>query len=167
MLGIVGLLPLTAMGSAHAARGEILDPAEKTLPAQMDIRRVAIKNGEQEIVLKLKFRNLRRDKRARTKVLVDPRPSDDVQYLAYAVHRPGKGNKTRLEIATDLEFGGDPIPCDGITGRWNYRRDFVRIAFPQDCIPGHATNYRFKAIAGFWKPLGPGDFTGFRNVRRG
>jgi hypothetical protein len=161
------LLPLWAGSPAQAAQGRITDPRDPALPGEMDLLRVVIKNGEQRVAVRVEFRNIRRDRRARTKVLVDPRPSDDQQYLVSWVHRPSKGTRARLEIATDQEFGGDPIPCAGLVAGWNFKTDVVRVSVPHDCFAEDARTYRFKAVAGFWTPGGLGDYTRFLNVRRG
>jgi hypothetical protein len=162
---LAGLFLSLSVAPASAGRATIRDEVQPRLPAEMDILRMKIVNGERRVVLKLKFRDLAPDRRARSKVLIDPRPRDDTQYLAYSVRRPGKGTVTELQIATDLEFGGEAIPCAGMVGRWSMRRDTLRFRVPQRCLVENGRVHRFKAIAGFWGNRG--DFTRFRNVRRG
>lgn len=150
----------------HAQTGRIPDGGGDVKPAHMDIRAVSINNAEQRVVLTVKFRGLAPKKRANVKVLVDPRPGDDVQYLAYAMRRANGQVVANLQVATDMQFGGRPIRCAGYAAKWQVKKNRVRISFPQRCMPRNGRAAKFKAISGFWNGM-HGDHTGMKAVRRG
>jgi hypothetical protein len=165
LLILTGLLVSMGVAPASAARATIRDELQPRLPAEMDIRWLKIVNGERRVVLTLKLRDLTADRRARSKILIDPRPQDATQYLAYSARRPGKGTVTELQVATDQEFGGEAIPCVGMVGRWSLRENTLRFVVPQRCLVKNGRLHSYKATAGFWRQRG--DFTNFRTVRRG
>ncbi|XBB66636.1 hypothetical protein ABFU82_21395 [Nocardioides sp. WV_118_6] len=156
---------LLSPAPAHAAQGVIRDGREAALPAQMDILRVAIRNREDRVVLTLTFRDLKVRRKAQTKVFIGTRPGTDEGFIAYSGYRPASGPVTQLWQPTDQEFGGVPIACAGVKGRWRFDRDTVRIVVPQSCLASTAARYRFKAVAGFYRQVG--DYTAFRSVARG
>lgn len=160
-LAAVLVLPAPA-GAAVKVIDDGVDPA---LPAQMDIVRVTIDNRADRVVLKLTFRDLTAARRAQTKVFIGTDPATDAGFIAYSSHRPGTDPVTQLWEPTDQEFGGTPVECSGIRGRWRFDRDRVRIVVPQACLDASAPRYRFKAVAGFYRQKG--DWTDFRSVKRG
>ncbi|GAA1507322.1 hypothetical protein [Nocardioides humi] len=160
---LAGLLALPA--PAGAAVKVIDDGAEPALPARMDILRVKIDNRADRVVLKLTFRGLDKARKAQTKVFIGTRPGTDEGFIAYSGYRPRTGAVTQLWEPTDQEFGGTPIECSGIRGKWRFDRDRVRIVVPQACLDSTAPRYRFKAVAGFYKTKG--DWTDFVGVKRG
>ena len=159
---LLGLVPATP---AVAADRVIRDGVDR-VPSQTDLLRVKIDNGRRRVALTVRYRGLRQDKRSNVKVLVDPRPSDDVAYIAFAQRTPRGGEKAELQLSTDQEFGGVPVPCEGYRARWNVRRSTVRIVVPQRCLTPQGRVHRFKAVSGFWDGL-HGDYTRFVNVGRG
>lgn len=156
---------LLSPAPAHAAQGVIRDGRDAGLPAQMDILRVAVRNDADRVVLKLTFRDLAVRRKAQTKVFIGTRPGTDEGFIAYSGYRPASGAVTQLWQPTDMEFGGVPVACAGIRGRWRFDRDTVRIVVPQSCLASTASRYRFKAVAGFYRQVG--DYTAFRGIARG
>lgn len=150
---------------ATAERVTIPDTRQPGLPVNMDLLKVRINNAEDTVVLKVRFADLVDTTRARTQVLVDPRPNDDVQYIAEWEFHPGRAAETRLLIATDQEFGGEPIPCDTLVGVENFDTDVVRIKVPQSCLKRNGRIAAFKAVSGFWRRTG--DYTDYVTARRG
>lgn len=159
------LAPLAVPVPAHAAVKVIDDGPEASLPARMDILTVRIDNRLDRVVLKITFRDLVEHQRSRTKVFIGTDPGSDAGFIAYSRHRPGALPLTELWMPTDQEFGGTPIACEGIRGKWRFDRDRVRIVVPQACLASTAERYRFKAVAGFYRNVG--DWTAFRSVARG
>lgn len=160
---LAGVLALPA--PAGAAVKVIDDGPDPSLPAQMDILRVKIDNRTDRVVLKLTFRDLVETRKAQTKVFIGTQPGTETGFIAYASHRPGTDPVTQLWMPTDQEFGGTPVECSGIRGKWRFDVDRVRIVVPQACLASSAPRYRFKAVAGFYKLKG--DWTEFRGVKRG
>jgi len=160
---LAGALALPA--PAGAAVKVIDDGPDPSLPAQMDILRVKIDNRADRVVLKLTFRDLTESRRGQTKVFIGTDPASEAGFIAYSSHRPGTDPVTQLWEPTDQEFGGMPVECSGIRGRWRFDVDRVRIVVPQACLDSTAARYTFKAVAGFYKLKG--DWTEFRGVRRG
>jgi hypothetical protein len=156
---------LAAPAPARAAVKVIDDGVDPSLPAQMDILRVKIDNRADRVVLRLTFRDLTQTRRGRTKVFIGTDPATDAGFIAYTSHRPGTAPITQLWEPTDQEFGGTPVECTGIRGKWRFDVDRVRIVVPQACLASSASRYRFKAVAGFYGLKG--DWTGFRSVKRG
>ncbi|KAB2812895.1 hypothetical protein F9L07_14400 [Pimelobacter simplex] len=155
---------LLSPAPAHAAQGVIRDGRDAALPAQMDILRVDIRNRADKVVLRLTFRDLVARRKAQTKVFIGTRPGTDEGFIAYSGYRPASGAVTQLWQPTDQEFGGVPIACAGIKGRWRFDRNTVRIVVPQACLASSAARYRFKAVAGFYRQTG--DYTAFRSIAR-
>ncbi len=160
-------LALLVPSPAHAAEKVIDDGPEAELPGQMDILQVSIDNRVDRVVLRLDFRDLVREKRAQTKVFIGTRPGtdDDAGFVVYSGYRPAAGARTQLWQPTDQEFGGTPVECSGIRGKWRFDRDRVRLVVPQACLESSAPRYRFKAVAGFFGTRG--DWTEFIKVARG
>ncbi|MDN5893450.1 MAG: hypothetical protein L0H93_05440 [Nocardioides sp.] len=162
---IAALVVLGLVAPAQADTGRIRDRVD-TRSAQSDIRSVQINNARHRIVLTVKFRALRPRKRANVTILVDPRPRDRVQFLAFAMRSARGKTRANLLRATNLEFGGRPITCRGYTARWQLRRNRIRIVLPQRCLHHNGPLHNFKAIAGFWDGR-HGDYTAMKSVRRG
>ncbi|TNM38312.1 hypothetical protein FHP29_13635 [Nocardioides albidus] len=168
---LAGLLSVLIAGTlvvpapARAAEKVIDDGAEPSLPARMDILTVEIDNRVDRVVLRVTFRDLVEERRARTKVFIGTDPATDAGFIAYSRHRPGTEPLTQLWVPTDQEFGGTPVACAGVRGKWRFDKNRVRIVVPQSCLASTATRYRFKAVSGFYGTVG--DWTAFRRVARG
>lgn len=152
--------------AGHAQTDRIPDRARDVKPSQTDLRAIHINNAQRRVVLTAKYRGLRPKKRANVKILVDPRPGDRVQYLAFAMRRANGSVVANLQRSTDQQFGGRPIPCRGFAAKWQIKQNRVRISFPQRCMPRNGRVANFKAISGFWDGL-HGDYTDMKTVRRG
>lgn len=156
---------LVPAAPASAAERTIRDGADD-VPSQTDMLAVEVDNGRRKVVLTVHYRGLRADRRANARIFVDPRPSDDTAYIAFAQRKGNGRQKAELQLSTDDEFGGTPVPCEGYRARWAVRRDTLRIVVPQRCLHPQGRVHRFKAVSGFWDGL-HGDYTRFVEVTRG
>lgn len=162
------LLAPTLVPVAHADTGRIEDGTNEpyTLPDRMNIVRVTIANGPRRIVLTTRFVEVRDGARSNVKVAIIPGGDEDRTYIATSSRsRSGRTTGT-LQRATDQEFGGVPVRCDGYRARWNERRNTARIVVPHRCMGPSAGAHRFKAVSGFFNDMN-GDYTRFKRVARG
>ena len=150
---------------AAADTGSVRDAEGDTGRVNQDITRLRVANGENAVRVKVRFDALDPDRRARVKILVDPAPKDDTQYIVASVKRPGEADETWLLLALGMEFDGTPIPCDAITGAWDFERATVRVRVPQSCLPENGRVHKFKATTIFGARTG--DWTEFLRVRKG
>ncbi|MEO9323125.1 hypothetical protein ABFT23_06510 [Nocardioides sp. C4-1] len=165
---VLALVLTALLGSVTPARAETrtIDDGATAVPAEMDLLTVKIANKPRTVVLTATFRDLVAGRRANLRVFVDPRPGDEPGYIAYAkLNRAGRTSGT-LQVATDDEFGGRPIACEGYTVTWSVEADRVRVVVPQRCLQPNGTRHRFKAVSGFWDGV-RGDSTSFVTVVKG
>lgn len=162
---IAALAVLALAAPACADTSVIDDGPDADLTPNLDIKLLKINNGESSVSLRLKFEELDPEKRARAKILIDPAPKDDTQYIVESVKRPGRGGQTRLLLALGMEFDGTPIPCQGLRTAWDYDRAVVKLRVPQSCMPETGRFAKFKATTIYADR--PGDFTEFARVRKG
>ncbi len=160
-----GLAVLALAAPAHADKRVIVDGPDDGLRPNLDISQLKINNGETNVRLRLKFEELDPERRARAKILIDPAPRDDTQYLVESVKRPGLKGETWLLLALGMDFDGTPVECDGIRGAWDYDRAMVTVRVPQACLPENGRFATFKATTIYGH--GPGDWTDFARVRKG
>lgn len=160
-----GLAALALAAPARAATEVIVDGPDAGLKPHLDIRGLEITNGGANVSLRLTFAELDPGRRARAKILIDPRPGDDTQYLVESVKLPGAAGKTWLLLALGTEFDGTPLACDGVTGRWSYDRAMVKVRVPQSCLPRTGRAAKFKATTAYGDHAG--DWTDFARVRKG
>lgn len=150
---------------AMAATGAVVDPPDESVKVNSDIKKLKINNGETSVSLRVKFTELDPDRRARVKVLIDPAPKDETQYIVESVKRPGETGETWLLLALGMEFDGTPIECDGIEGSWDYEAAVVKVRVPQSCMPEQGMFAKFKATT--VSQGSTGDWTEFARVRKG
>lgn len=166
---LVSALLVTCALAAPApavAQTRTIDDGPNSLPAEMDLLTVTIANKPRKVVLTATFRDLPDGRRANVRVFVDPRPGDEPGFIAYAkLNRAGRASGS-LQVATDDEFGGRNVACEGYTATWSVATDSVRIVVPQRCLQPNGTRHRFKAVSGFWNGV-TGDFTSFATVPKG
>lgn len=159
---IVSLAP-----PAHAETIVFFSPRSPDVPSQMDLRKIRVVNDDDVVKATFKLRELHADRRARVELVYTPR---NVEFpYVIRLHRKADGTKRAQLWLSDGAHGfQERLPCPELTSVWLLVKDKARMSLPHTCFTeGNAQRARVKALAGFFRFFGPGDWTRFFPVRRG
>ena len=117
---------------AHAAVGTLDDETGDATGKGLDVTRVRLDNGDDELVVRVRFDRVRRGDLI---VSVDPRGAAGLRLVSE--YRPKGETRNQVLPYAFTDSGDEPEPstgCNGFRVRWNTERDVARLRLPADCL---------------------------------
>jgi len=175
MLGVAVLLPVLLPAPAQAGRETLQDDSAYDVPHRdIDMTSLTVTYNSKGASAKLRFKDLRKQKRLRLFVQFFNKPSDDPfapvygNFLELRINAKGKIRKVNWVIDPDDAFPGyHAEKCRGIKMKPDFDKDVITYKLPNRCsrfldgrgyISSYASTRKFTKA--HWDEGSPADTTG-------
>ncbi len=160
---------------AHADRETVTDTTEFDVPHRdIDMKSLTVTYNSKGVVAKLRFKDLRKQKRLRLLVQFYNQPTDDQfaprygNFLELRIKESGRLKRVNWEFGPEDAIDGyHPVKCRGIKIKPDFARNVITYKLPKRCahflddrgyITSYASTRKFKAK--HWDEGSPAETTG-------